>query len=65
MHVLLATKLHLHLDAVHVPGHTNVAANALSWNDLARFLQVMPQAVREPALIPRALVNLALMEQLD
>ena len=70
MHLLrcmffVAAKLHLHLHAIHVPGHTNVAADALSRNDLARFLQVVPHAAREPTPIPQALVNLAVMEQLD
>ena len=70
MHLLrcmffVAAKLQLHLHAVHVPGHTNVAADSLSRNDFARFLQVVPQAAREPALIPQALVNLAVTEQPD
>ena len=70
MHLLrcmffVAARLHLHLHAIHVPGLTNVAADSLSRNDFARFLQVVPQASREPTLIPKEIVNLSVMDQPD
>ena len=70
MHLLrcmffVAAQLHLHIQATHVPGCTNLAADALSRNDFARFLQVVPQATRDPEAIPKTLVELVVMEQPD
>ena len=61
----MVTQLHLYLHAVLVPGCTNVAADPLSWNDISRFLQVVPQATRQLTAIPKLLVDLVVMEQPD
>ena len=48
----------------HVQGGDNVAADALSCNDIPRFLQVVPDAVKHTA-ITLELVDLLVREQLD
>lgn len=42
----------LYLDAVHLPGRCNEAADALSRDNLPLFLQLVPTAKREPTAIP-------------
>ena len=70
MHLLrcmffVAAHLHLHIHAVHVPGRTNREADALSRNEFAQFLQVVPSAARQQTGYPQALVDLVVMEQPD
>ena len=70
MHLLrclffLAAHFHVHIRATHVPGVANVAADALSRNDLPRFLQVVPEAAQQPTPIPQGLVDLLAGEQPD
>ena len=55
----------IHLRASHVPGVSNVAADALSRNDFSRFLQVVPEAEPNPESIPEQLVVLLAKEQPD
>ena len=43
------------LRAEHVPGEENVAADALSRDNLALFFQVSPMATREPVTVLQAL----------
>ena len=43
---------HLSLEAVHLPGKTNVADDALSRNNLPLFFQVSPGARPDPSPIP-------------
>ena len=50
--IFVAAYLHLHVHAVHVPGHTNIAADALSWNEFTHFLQVVLKVARQPTSIP-------------
>ena len=70
MHLLrclffMAAHFQVHVRASHIPGVKNVAADALSRNDLPRFLQVVPEAVQQPTPIPQSLVDLLVMEQPD
>ena len=53
------------LVAVHVKGASNVAANALSCNDLLRFLQVVADAAEHPTPIPQELVSLLVRKKTD
>jgi len=48
----LTEHYHLSLEAVHLPGKTNVAADALSRNNLPLFFQVSPGARPDPSPIP-------------
>ena len=70
MHLLrclffMASQFDAHIKAVHVPGVSNVAADALSRDDHAHFLQVVPDAVEHPTPIPQGLVDLLVMDQPD
>lgn len=67
MHLLrclffIAAHFDVHIKAVHVPGVKNVAADALSRNDLPRFLQVVPKAAHLPTPIPQGLVDMLVQE---
>ena len=50
---------------MHIPGVSNVAADALSRNDFPQFLQVVPDAAAHPTLVPQQLVDLLVKEQPD
>jgi hypothetical protein len=70
MHLLrclffLAAHFQVQIRATHIPGVSNVAADALSRNDLPRFLQVAPEAAQVPTPIPPQLVDLVAGEQPD
>lgn len=70
MHLLrclffVAARLHVRVHANHISGLRNVAADALSRNDLPRFLQVVPEADRASTTVPPALVDLLVREQPD
>ena len=51
--------------AVHIAGVDNVAADALSRGDLATFFSSCPQAYPQPAVIPPAVVDMALGSKPD
>ena len=55
----------MNVHAEHVPGVENVAADALSRDNVVTFLQVVPEAERYPTPIPEALVDLTVREQPD
>ena len=70
MHMLrymffFASKLSIHVQAIHIPGESNVAADALSRNLLSSFLQAVPGADKEPTPIPQALLDMTVKEQPD
>ena len=46
------------LRAEQVPREENVAADALSRDNLALFFQVSPMATREPVIVPQALIDI-------
>lgn len=56
---------HISVTAVHYPGKVNVRADALSRNDLTRFLQEVPTVDRVPTPIPDQLLLLLVEEQPD
>lgn len=67
MHLLrclffMVAHFQLQIKAVHVAGVSNVAADALSRNELSRFLQAVPEAVQFPTPIPQGLVDLLVRE---
>ena len=51
--------------AVHIAGAKNVAADALSRGDLNIFFSSIPQACQAPALVPPAVVDLAVFSKPD
>ena len=70
MHLLrsmffIAAHWNIHMHATHLPGVENVAADALSRNNLSTFLQAVPGAADLPTPIPAALVDLVIWEQPD
>lgn len=70
MHLLrclffFSAHFHVQIRASHIPGVTNVAADALSRDDLPRFLQAVPEAAPHPTPVPPGLVSLLVMEQPD
>ena len=70
MHLLrclffMVARLHVRIKAVHIPGTTNVAADALSRNDIPRFLQAVPEATGIPTPVPQRLVDLMVREWPD
>lgn len=61
----VAAHYSVHIHASHIPGKDNVAADALSRNSLSSFLQVVPDADKDPTPIPRTLLDLTVREQPD
>jgi len=58
------TKHHnMSLEAVHLPGKANVAADALSHNNLPLFLQVYPGVSLDPSPIPPQVLKVLVEEQ--
>ena len=55
----------IQVEAVHCPGKDNIRADALSRNDVDRFLQVSPGADPKAADIPRPLLALLVDRQPD
>ena len=53
------------LRAEHVPGEQNVAADAISRNNLSLFSQVLPGASPQPCPIPQSLVELLIVQRPD
>ena len=63
MHLLrclffIAAHFDVHVRAAHLPGVQNVAADALSHDDLSRFWQASPEADPQPTSIPTQLTEL-------
>ena len=63
MHLLrclffLAAHFSVTVKALHIPGVENIAADAISRNDLSRFMQATPEANPDPSPIPEQLVQL-------
>ena len=56
---------HFMVEAVHLPGKTNRAADALSRNDISLLLQVLPEAQHHPTPIPAQALHLLVEEQPD
>jgi hypothetical protein len=50
---------------VHIPGISNVAADARSWNNLPLLLRLVPEALPAPNSIPPALAGIFLYQQPD
>ena len=70
MHLLrclsfLMAKFHFTVHASHVAGSKNVLADALSRNNLDKFLLLHPQANRFPTPIPQELVDLLIVTRPD
>ena len=61
----IAAHYSVHVHAVHIPGKDNTAADALSRNSLSSFLQVVPDADKDPMPLPLALLELTVTEQPD
>jgi hypothetical protein len=62
---LLAMHFSFHLKAVHIPGISNVAADALSRNSLPSFFTQVPEASPASDPIPPALAGIFLYQQPD
>lgn len=70
MHLLrclffVSASFQVQVHANHIPGLHNIAADALSRNNLLRFLQAVPGAQRVPASVAQDLVDLLVREQPD
>ena len=70
MHLLrsiffIAAHWNIHVYATNLPGVENVAADALSRNNLSTFLQAVPGAADLSTPIPAALVDMVIWEQPD
>ena len=53
------------VEAVHCPGKDNIRADALSWNEVDRFLQALPGADQKETDIPQQLLTLLVDKQPD
>ena len=56
---------HFLVEAVHLPGKVNIAADALSCNNAPHFLQVVPEAQKQPTPLPDQALQLLVVEQPD
>lgn len=70
MHILrclffFTAHFNVSLFAQHLPGRENVAADALSRDNLPLFLQQVPRAKRDPTLLPQELVQALILHQPD
>ena len=67
LHCLFFISEHHHflIEAVHLPGKRNNAADALSRNNPPQFLQVVPEAQRQPTPVPEQALRLLVVEQPD
>ena len=50
--VIVAATCNFHFLAAHLPGKTNIKADALSRLDLQKFHRLAPEAAPDPCLIP-------------
>ena len=55
----------IELRAVHIPGHLNVAADAISRDNIKVFHMQVPEAHPAPSIIPAALMDLLAHQQPD
>ena len=62
---IAAAHWQLLVHAVHVAGEENIAADALSRDNMHLFFQVAPQAYRSPTPIPPAVLELLVEYQPD
>ena len=53
------------LTAEHVPGERNVAADAVSCNNLSLFFQVLPGASPQPTPVSQSLIDLLVVHRPD
>ena len=68
LHCLFFISEHHHLwliEAVHLPGKRNSAADALLRNNASQFLQVVPEAQRQPTPVLEQALRLLVVEQPD
>ena len=70
MHILrclsfFTAHFNVSLFAQHLPGRENVAADALSRNNLPLFLQQVPGAKQDPTLLPQELVQALILQRPD
>ena len=70
MHLLrclffMAAHFSITVKAFHIPGVENIAADAISRNDLSRFMQATPEATPDPYPIPEKLVQMLVRLQPD
>ena len=56
---------HFLVEAVHLPGKSNDAANAPSRDNISRLLQVLPEAQLHPTPIPTQVLHLLVEKQPD
>ena len=63
--VFIAARYQFQLHAIHLPGTENRAADALSRDQLTVFRSMVPQAAKEPAVIPPELLDLLLVTKPD
>ncbi len=62
---LFVAHFNLFLQAEHIPGKLNVAADSLSRNNLPLFLHQVPSAARHPTPIPAELNQALVLHQPD
>ena len=60
-----AAHYQLRVTATHIPGKDNVAADALSRDNLSQFFSVVPQCQARPSPIPSALLDMLLHSRPD
>ena len=65
MPIFISEHCHFLVEAVHLPGKTNIAAGALSRNNTAQFLQVVPEAQKQPTPVLEQALKLLVVEQPD
>ena len=56
--VFFASKYNFWFTVTHIPGKLNVAADALSRNNMSVFFMQAPQAAHQPTAVASALVSL-------
>ena len=54
---------HFMVEAVHLPGKRCIAADALLHNNASQFLQVVPEAQKQPTPVPKQALRLLVVEQ--
>ena len=62
---MLGMQFLFNFKVVHLPGNVNVAADALSWDNLPVFFAQVPQVPRAPTIGVQELEQLVLHQQPD